>query len=79
VFSARLFRIQSYAHFGEERFDTRSVGDSEFSERLPNFFVDGHSRSRRGGLRTKLVQITIHAMGYDLRLRRSLCGKAAML
>jgi hypothetical protein len=24
-----------------------------------------------------LVQITIHAMGYDLRLCRSLCGKAA--
>jgi hypothetical protein len=32
---------------------------------------------RRAG--EKLVQITIRAMGYDLRLRRSLCGKAAML
>jgi hypothetical protein len=26
---------------------------------------------------TVLVQITMRAMGYDLRLRRSLCGKAA--
>jgi hypothetical protein len=24
----------------------------------------------------KLVQITVRAMGYNLRLRRSLCGKA---
>ena len=35
------------------------------------------SRECRGGSRTGLVQITIRAMGYDLRLRRSLCEKAA--
>jgi hypothetical protein len=34
------------------------------------------AKGDEGGSRTKLVQITIHAMGYDRRLRRSLCGKA---
>jgi hypothetical protein len=29
-----------------------------------------------GGRPAKLVQITIRAMGYNLRLRRPLCGRA---
>src|ERR1019366_2359266 len=38
-------RCHGGPHLGKERFHTRSVGDGEFSERLPNLFVDGHGKS----------------------------------
>ena len=67
--------------------DKGGVGENQGGASSANFAPGDESvtrscgsmcgKSRSGGFTSRLVQITIRALRCDLRLRRSLCGKAS--